>query len=47
LRRSLERKNNVRHQEFAKVGKLVFEMGPEPDKDWAAAREDAPYSMSR
>jgi predicted alpha-1,2-mannosidase len=40
-------KSFVRHQDIVKGGRLVFEMGPEPNKSWAAAREDAPYSMSR
>jgi|WetSurMetagenome_2_1015567.scaffolds.fasta_scaffold28267_2 predicted alpha-1,2-mannosidase len=35
------------HEEIAKGGILIFEMGPEPDKKWAINPENAPTSMSR
>lgn len=35
------------HEEFANGGKLVLELGPEPNKEWGAGLENAPPSMSR
>ena len=35
------------HSDIANGGKLVFEMGPAPNKKWASAPEAAPPSMSR
>jgi predicted alpha-1,2-mannosidase len=40
-------KSYLRHEEIMRGGTLVFEMGPQPNKQWASAREDAPYSMSK
>jgi len=40
-------KSYIRHEDIVKGGSLVFEMGGEPNKDWASGRETAPYSMSR
>jgi len=34
------------HSELVKGGKLVLQMGPEPNKDWGSDLEDAPPSMS-
>ncbi|MGM0532490.1 MAG: GH92 family glycosyl hydrolase [Bacteroidota bacterium] len=34
------------HSELAKGGKLVLEMGPEPNKQWGSDPRDAPPSMS-
>lgn len=34
------------HQEAVDGGKLILEMGPEPNKDWGSNPEDAPPSMS-
>lgn len=35
------------HADMAGGGKLVFQMGPTPNKGWGSAEEDAPPSMSR
>ncbi|HUZ47288.1 MAG TPA: GH92 family glycosyl hydrolase [Terriglobia bacterium] len=35
------------HAEIANGAKLVFEMGPEPNKSWGAAPDAAPPSMSK
>jgi predicted alpha-1,2-mannosidase len=40
-------KSYIRHEDLMKGGTLAFEMGPEPNKQWASARENAPYSMSK
>jgi predicted alpha-1,2-mannosidase len=40
-------KSYLRHEEIMRGGTLRFEMGPQPNKQWASAREDAPYSMSK
>lgn len=37
----------LRHEDIMRGGRLVFEMGRVPNKQWASAREDAPYSMSK
>jgi len=29
------------------VGELIFEMGPEPNKNWANKVSNTPYSMSK
>ncbi len=34
------------HEDMRKGGRLVFEMGPEPNREWGSAPEDAPPSMS-
>lgn len=34
------------HAQLVKGGKLVLQMGPEPNKDWGSDPEDAPPSMS-
>ena len=34
------------HRQFAAGGKLVLELGPEPNKAWGSRPEDAPPSMS-
>lgn len=36
----------IDHYEIVKGGKLVFEMGPKPNKEWGSKPEDAPQSMS-
>jgi putative alpha-1,2-mannosidase len=35
------------HSDIANGGKLVFEMGPLPNKQWGSAADAAPPSMSR
>jgi predicted alpha-1,2-mannosidase len=35
------------HEQLADGGKLVLELGPEPNKSWAAGLENAPPSMSQ
>jgi predicted alpha-1,2-mannosidase len=35
------------HADIANGGKLVFIMGPQPNKQWGSAPDDAPPSMSR
>jgi len=35
------------HEQLANGGKLVLELGPEPNKSWAAGLENAPPSMSQ
>ena len=40
-------KSYIRHEDIVKGGTLVFDMGPEPNKNWAASPADAPYSMSK
>ena len=40
-------KSYLRHEDVMRGGTLRFEMGPQPNKGWASAREDAPYSMSK
>ena len=35
------------HSEIKNGGKLVFMMGPEPDKEWGSSPEAAPPSMTR
>ena len=37
----------IRHEDIARGGTLVFEMGPAPDESRAAGAAAAPYSMSR
>ena len=34
------------HEDIMQGGELVFEMGPEPNKEWAVALEERPYSDS-
>ena len=36
----------ISHEELQSGGKLVFEMGPQPNTEYGAAPEDRPYSMS-
>ncbi|MDT4897377.1 MAG: hypothetical protein QOH25_2454 [Acidobacteriota bacterium] len=36
----------IRHEDIIKGGTLVFEMGDAPNREWASALENAPYSMS-
>jgi predicted alpha-1,2-mannosidase len=36
----------VRHEDIMKGGALVFVMGPTPNRRWATAAADLPYSMS-
>ncbi|HEX8845561.1 MAG TPA: GH92 family glycosyl hydrolase [Pyrinomonadaceae bacterium] len=40
-------KSYLRHEDLMRGGTLVFLMGPEPNKLWASAPENAPYSMSK
>lgn len=40
------RKPWFRHADIADGGKFVFQMGPEPNKAWGRAPEDAPPSMT-
>jgi len=35
------------HSEIIHGGKLVFDLGPEPDRSWGAGLENAPPSMTR
>jgi len=35
------------HSVIENGGKLVFQMGPEPNKSWGSKPEDAPPSMSK
>ncbi len=37
-------KSFLSHKDIMRGAKLVFEMGPKPNKDWAIAKEDRPYS---
>ncbi|MFV2071006.1 MAG: glycoside hydrolase domain-containing protein, partial [Pirellulales bacterium] len=37
----------LRHQELVAGGRLVLEMGPQPNRDWGSGPDDAPPSMSR
>ena len=37
-------KSYIRYSDIMAGGELVFEMGPEPNKQWAAKEEDRPYS---
>lgn len=37
----------ITHLDVAEGGKLTFEMGPEPNKEWGSDPEDAPPSMSK
>jgi predicted alpha-1,2-mannosidase len=37
----------ITHDEIVSGGTLEFQMGPEPNKSWGAAPEDAPSSMSK
>jgi len=37
----------IMHDDIAKGGTLIFEMGPSPNKQWGNNTEDAPPSMSR
>jgi predicted alpha-1,2-mannosidase len=36
----------IRHEDIMKGGTLKFQMGPTPNKRWAARTEHAPYSMT-
>jgi predicted alpha-1,2-mannosidase len=40
-------RNFVRHDELQKGGKLIFKMGPEPDKNRGISENAFPFSMSR
>ncbi|WP_167614265.1 GH92 family glycosyl hydrolase [Maribellus sediminis] len=40
-------KNYLNHFDLLKGGKLEFEMGSTPNKDWGTAQKDRPYSLSR
>ncbi|MHC4546933.1 MAG: glycoside hydrolase domain-containing protein [Planctomycetota bacterium] len=35
------------HRQLVDGGKLVLQMGPEPNKNWGSAPEAAPPSMTR
>jgi predicted alpha-1,2-mannosidase len=37
----------LRHEDLMRGGTLIFEMGPEPNREWASAAENRPYSMSK
>ncbi|MFC2118812.1 GH92 family glycosyl hydrolase [Bacteroidota bacterium] len=37
----------ILHDDIINGGELVFEMGPEPNKTWAATTKNAPYSMTK
>lgn len=37
----------ISHDEIINGGSLIFNMGKEPNKSWAADLKNAPYSMSR
>jgi putative alpha-1,2-mannosidase len=39
-------KSFIRHEDIMNGGELIFEMGSEPNKNWAADKEARPYSMS-
>ena len=39
-------KSILRHDDILSGSKLVFEMGKEPNKEWAKLKEDRPYSLS-
>jgi hypothetical protein len=38
-------KSYLRHSDIVDDSKLVFTMGSEPNKEWASAKEDRPYSI--
>ena len=38
-------KTYLKHQDIMQGGKLVFEMGNKPNKEWGAKKEDRPYSV--
>jgi predicted alpha-1,2-mannosidase len=40
-------RNYIKHDELQKGGRLVFRMGPEPDKTRGVSDKSFPYSMSR
>jgi predicted alpha-1,2-mannosidase len=37
----------IDHTEIMKGGILIFEMGPEPNKDWASNPDSVPFSMTK
>lgn len=37
----------IDHAEIMKGGTLIFEMGPEPNKDWASNPDSVPFSMTK
>ena len=37
-------KTYLRHQDIMQGGKIVFEMGTKPNKEWGTKKEDRPYS---
>jgi predicted alpha-1,2-mannosidase len=40
-------RNYIKHSELQKGGRLIFRMGPEPDKTRGISEKSLPYSMSR
>jgi putative alpha-1,2-mannosidase len=40
-------KNYFLHEDLLKGGNLVFEMGPEPNKNRGIGKKDKPYSMTK
>ena len=40
-------KTYLKHSDIMNGGKLVFEMGAEPNKEWGAKKEDRPYSPEK
>jgi hypothetical protein len=39
-------KSYIKYSDIMAGGELVFEMGPEPNKQWASQKEDRPYSQN-
>ena len=39
-------KSYLRHEQIMNGGRLVFNMGPEPNKEWASGLDARPYSMT-
>jgi predicted alpha-1,2-mannosidase len=40
-------KTFIRHEDIMNGGELIFEMGSEPNKNWATDKDSKPYSMSK
>jgi len=40
------KKSYIKHDDIMKGGELIFEMGDKPNKKWATAKEDRPWSDS-
>ena len=40
-------KSYLKHADIMAGGKFIFEMGPEPNREWGAKKEDRPYSAKK